>query len=154
MSHIAPPARLEAIQFLVGRFRGHGRFEGGTITYEKEVFGRWEAGGHFLALSMKASYRDEEVVADIHEAMAVVGADRKSGGLSAHVFTDGGIVFEHQLELAPDRVSFRDRVPHEIRAREARKILMPTSYGYEELLQVDRGDDRFETYQVVQLRRL
>lgn len=154
MSHIAPPPALEAIQFLVGRFRGHGRFEGGTITYEKEVFGRWEAGGHVLALSMKAAYREDDDVADVHEAMAVVGADRTSGGLQAHVFTDGGIVFEHRLELGPDRVSFRDRVPHEIRAKEARKILLPTAYGYEELLQVDRGDARFETYQVVQLKRV
>ena len=155
MSHMPPPLTLEAVGFLVGRFHGQGRFEGGAITYEKEVFGRWEAGGHFLALSMKASYREHDVVADVHEAMAVVGVDRASGTLEAHVFTDGGMIFEHRLELGPDRVSFRDRVPHEIRAKDARKILVPTPYGYEEMLQVDhRGDSRFETYQLVQLRRL
>lgn len=154
MSHLAPPLTLEAIRFLVGHFHGEGRFEDGEITYEKEVIGRWEAGGHFLALSMKASYRENDAVADVHEAMAVVGIGRKGGALEAHVFTDGGLVFEHELELGADRVTFRDRVPHETRAREARKILVPQPYGYEELLELDRGGSRFEPYQVVRLRRV
>lgn len=154
MSHVDPPVALGALGFLVGRFHGEGRFERGATTFEKQVVGQWEVGGHFLSLSMTASYRVEDVVADVHHALALVGVDPASGDLEAHVFTDGGQVLEHRLRLEADRLSFRDRVPHEAHAREARKILLRTAYGYDETLEVDRGGDGFETYSVVRLRRL
>lgn len=154
MSHVDPPAALGTLGFLVGRFHGEGRFQRGAVTFEKEVVGRWEVGGHFLSLSMVASYRVEDVVADVHQALALVGVDPASGDLQAHVFTDGGQVLEHRLRLDADRLSFHDRVPHETRAKQARKTLVRTAYGYEETLEVDRDGDGFETYSVVRLRRL
>jgi hypothetical protein len=154
MSHIDPPKALGALGFLVGRFHGEGEFQRGGVTVAKEVFGRWEVGGHFLSLSMTASYRLRDAVADVHHAMAVVGAGRSLGELHAHVFTDVGEVLEHRLVIEPDRVTFRDRVPHEARARGARKTLVRTSYGYEEMLEVERDEDRFERYSVVRLHRL
>ena len=154
MSHIDPPATLGELGFLVGRFRGEGEFQRGGVTVAKDVVGRWEVGGHFLSLSMTASYRLRDTVADVHHAMAVVGAGRALGELHAHVFTDAGEVLEHRLVIEQGRITFRDRVPHEARARGARKTLMRTSYGYEEMLEVEHDAERFERYSVVRLRRL
>jgi hypothetical protein len=154
MSHIDPPATLGALGFLVGRFHGEGKFQRGGVTVAKDVLGRWEVGGHFLSLSMTASYRLRDAADDVHHAMAVVGAGRSLGELHAHVFTDVGEVLEHRLMIEPDRVTFRDRVPHEARARGARKTLVRTPYGYEEMLEVEREDQRFEVYSVVRLERL
>jgi len=78
---------------------------------------------------------------------------RPDGSLDARVFTDSGQIYEHRLVVESGRVSFRDRVPHEIRASEARKILVATDYGYEETLEIDRGGRRFERYSVVRLLR-
>jgi hypothetical protein len=153
MSHVDPPAALSALEFLIGRFRGEGTFEQGGTTFEKEVIGHWEAGGHFLSLSMTASYRVEGAIVDVHHAIAVVGVDPASGDLEARVFTDGGQVLEHRLRVEPDRILFPDRVPHEARARQARKILRPTPEGYDETLEIDRRGEGFETYSVVRLRR-
>ena len=154
MSHVDPPAILGTLGFLVGRFHGEGKFQRGGVTVAKDVIGRWEVGGHFLSLSMTAAYRLRDAVADVHHAMAVVGAGRSLGELHAHVFTDVGEVLEHHLVIEADRVTFRDRVPHEARARGARKTLVRTPYGYEEMLEVEREDLRFEVYSVVRLERL
>jgi len=153
MSHVDPPAALSALEFLIGCFRGEGTFEGGRTTIEKQVVGRREVGGHFLSLSMTASYRVGDSIVDVHHAMAVVGVDATSGDLEARVFTDGGEVLEHRLRVEPDRVLFPDRVPHEARARQARKILQPTAEGYDEMLEIDRAGEGFETYSRVRLRR-
>jgi hypothetical protein len=153
VSHFAPPPILSALDFLIGRFRGEGTFENGATTFDKQVVGRWEVGGHFLSLSMTAAYRFEDAIADVHRAMALVGVDSASGELEAHVFTDGGRVHQHRLRVEHDRVWFGDRVPHETRARQARKILRPTPYGYDETLEVDRSGERFEPYSFVRLRR-
>ena len=153
MSHVDPPAALDALVFLIGRFRGEGRFERAGTTFEKQVFGRWEAGGHFLSLSMTAAYRVHDSVADVHHALAVVGLDAARAGLAARVFTDGDEMFELPLSVGLDRISFRDRAPHETAAREARKTLLRTPDGYQETLEVDRGSG-FETYSLVRLRRL
>jgi hypothetical protein len=153
MSHLEPPAALSALDFLIGRFQGEGNFARGETTFAKQVVGRWEVGGHFLSLSMTASYRVKNAIADVHHAMAVVGVDAASGDLEARVFTDGGQVLEHRLRVELDRILFRDRVPHETRAQQARKILLRTPYGYDEMLEVDRRGEGFETYSVVRLRR-
>ncbi|MGH7899955.1 MAG: hypothetical protein ACREQQ_18505 [Candidatus Binatia bacterium] len=154
MSHVDPPAALDAVGFLVGRFRGHGRFRRGQTVFEKDVVGRWEVGGHFLSLSMTASYRVADAVADVHHALAVIGCDHASGDLEARVFTDGGGVFEHRLIVDRGRIAFRDRVPHEVRAAEARTTLVVTPDGYEESLEITRGGERFEPYSFVRLLRL
>ncbi len=154
MSHVDPPVALGRLGFLVGRFHGEGRFQGGRTTFAKDVFGRWEAAGHFLSLSMSASYRVNDRVVDVHHALAVGGLERRSGVFRAHVFTDGGEILEHRPLVGADRVSFDDRVPHESRARAARKILVPTSYGYDETLEVDRDGEGFESYSFVRLDRI
>ena len=151
MSHVDPPRSLGALDFLIGRFHGEGRFERGRTTYSKDVVGRWEVGGHFLSLSMMASYRVENRIADVHHAMAVVGVEPATGVFAARVFTDGGEVLEHRLLIDLDRVTFHDRVPHETRAQGARKTLVRTPYGYEETLELERAEDRFEIYSIVRL---
>ncbi|HSD10736.1 MAG TPA: hypothetical protein VLF14_07115 [Candidatus Binatia bacterium] len=154
MSHVDPPPILGALGFLVGRFRGEGTFERGATTFEKDVVGRWEVAGHFLSISMSASYRSNDRVMDVHHAMALVGVERRSGAFQAYVFTDGGEILEHRLVVEADRVSFDDRVPHESRARVARKILVRTAYGYDETLEIDREGGGFETYSFVRLERI
>jgi hypothetical protein len=154
MSHVDPPPSLGALGFLVGRFRGEGTFQRGATTFEKDVVGRWEVAGHFLSLCMSASYRVNDRVMDVHRAMALVGVERRSGAFQAHVFTDGGDILEHALVVEPGRVRFDDRVPHESRARIARKILLRTPHGYGETLEIDRGGGGFETYSFVRLERV
>jgi len=154
MGHVDPSPHLGSLAFLVGRFRGEGRFRRGATSYSKDVVGRWEVGGHFLSLSMTASYRVEDRVADVHHALAIVGVERPGDAVAAHVFTDGGEVFEHRLVLQGDRITFGDRVPHETRARGARKTLVRTPYGYDETLELESEEDRFEVYSVVRLERL
>jgi len=154
MSHIDPAPSLGALGFLVGRFRGEGTLQRGATTFEKDVVGRWEVAGHFLSLCMSASYRVNDRVMDVHHAMALVGVERGSGAFRAHVFTDGGEILEHRLVVEAGRVSFGDRVPHESRARVARKILLRTPYGYDETLEIDRGSGGFETYSFVKLERM
>jgi hypothetical protein len=154
MSHVDPTPSLGALGFLVGRFRGEGTFQRGATTFEKDVLGRWEVAGHFLSLCMSASYRVNDRVMDVHHAMALVGVERRSGAFQAHVFTDGGEIFERRLVVEAGRVSFGDRVPHESRARVARKVLLHTPYGYDETLEVDRGGGGFETYSFVRLERI
>jgi hypothetical protein len=155
MSHLEPsPSDRATLGFLVGRFTGEGALGKGVTRVSKQVVGRWEVGGHFLSLAMTASYLVGEEVADVHHALAVVGVmTRPDGSLDARVFTDSGQIYGHRLVVESGRVSFRDRVPHEIRASEARKILVATEYGYEETLEVDRGGQGFERYSVVRLRR-
>jgi hypothetical protein len=153
MSHVAPPPSLGALGFLVGRFRGEGTLQRGA-TFEKDVVGRWEVAGHFLSLSMSASYRVNDRVMDVHHAMALVGVERGSGAFQAHVFTDGGEILEHRLIVEDGRITFGDRVPHESRARVARKILLRTPYGYDETLEIDRDGGGFETYSFVRLERI
>jgi hypothetical protein len=154
MSHVDPPVALGLLGFLVGQFHGEGWFQRGKTTFAKDVFGRWEVAGHFLSVSMSASYRVNDRVVDVHHALAVVGLERPSGAFQAHVFTDGGGVFEHRLLVEADRVSFDDRVPHESRASVARKILVRTSCGYDETLEIDRDGGGFETYSFVRLERI
>lgn len=48
---------------------------------------------------------------------------------------------------------FEDIPPHKANAVCARKFLSPTPYGYQECLEVDRGDRRFAEYAVVELHR-
>ena len=153
MSQIDPSSDLATLGFLVGRFEGEGALGRGVTKISKQVVGRWEVGGHFLSLAMTASYLVDHTVADVHHALAVVGVRRPDGSLEARIFTDGGEVYEHALVVEPGRVSFRDRVPHETRASEARKILVPTDYGYDETLEIDRDGRGFERYSLVRLRR-
>jgi hypothetical protein len=154
MSHVAPPPSLGTLEFLVGRFRGEGTIGRGSTTFEKDVVGRWEVAGHFLSLAMSASYRVDDRVSDVHHAMALVGIERRSGAFQAYVFTDGGEIFEHRLVVEVGRVTFDDRVPHESRARLARKILVRRSYGYDETLEIDRDGGGFEAYSLVRLERI
>jgi hypothetical protein len=154
MSHVDPSPDLATLGFLVGRFEGEGSLGRGATRVSKHVVGRWEVGGHFLSLAMTASYLVNQTLADVHHALAVVGVvTRPDGSLEARVFTDGGEIYEHRLVVEAGRLSFRDRVPHEVRASEARKILVPTDYGYDETLEIDRDGRGFERYSLVRLRR-
>lgn len=48
---------------------------------------------------------------------------------------------------------FADRVPHNVPAVAARKVLAPTAHGYEETLEIDRGLGVFEPYYSVPMQR-
>src|SRR5256885_1523012 len=74
-----PAGQLRAARFLVGRFRGEGRFVTTGDVFEKEVVGAYEAGGRFISLRMQASYPLPDGGSDVHRALVVVGADARSG---------------------------------------------------------------------------
>ena len=48
---------------------------------------------------------------------------------------------------------FADRVPHHVPAVAARKVLTPTTHGYEETLELDRGLGVFEPYYSIPIQR-
>jgi hypothetical protein len=51
-------------------------------------------------------------------------------------------------------VMFDERPDAHHAARRARKILRPTAYGFEERLEVDQGEGRFDTHFVITMQRV
>jgi hypothetical protein len=147
---------LRPFRFLLGDFRGEGRYTGSNNVFQKELRGSWEAGGRFLALRMSVTYPLAGGRRDIHEALVIVGAQEASGPFEAHAYTDSGLVQRYQLEWNNNTVSFADRLPteHGSTIRRARKSLTPTSDGFEERVDVDWGDGTFALYSVVQMQRV
>lgn len=146
------PSGLDSLGFLIGHFRGEGKFSSGG-AFAKEVVGSWEVAGRFLSLRMVASYHVGEEIDDVHHAMVLVGRDPKSREIAARAFTDGGAVVEYRLLVDGDRVTFDDRVPHEVRAQRARKTLERTAEGWREILELDHdGAGKLEPYSVVEMR--
>lgn len=149
-------ASLQQFRFLLGDFRGEGRYTGSNSVFQKELSGSWEAGGRFLALRMSVTYPLADGRRDIHEALVIVGAQGVSGPFEAQAYTDSGFVHSYQLEWSGHTVSFADRPPtgHGSKIQRARKSLTPTPDGFEERVDVDWGDDTFTLYSVVQMQRV
>jgi len=63
-----------------------------SYAFQKEVIGTFEAGGRFIALRMDASYPLADGRKDVHKALVIVGSEAASGSITAHAYTDGGIV--------------------------------------------------------------
>lgn len=151
MGETPPPAELDRLRFLVGTFRGEGVLRGGRVRVEKESIGTWEAGGHFLAIRMVASYWIGESLADRHEAMVLVGIEQ--GAFAAEAFTDSGGTVRYALALDGDALVFDDRPPHGSGAARARKTIAPTAGGYLERLDLESASGGVETYASLEMRR-
>lgn len=126
---------LRAFDFLIGHFRGEGRFESGGPAFKKELVGTYEAGGRFLSLRMEARYPIPEGGSDVHRALVILGAEPVTGRIVGRSFTDGGSQNEYVIERENDAWSFDDFLPsHD---GHVRKTLTPRRDGYDEALDVD-----------------
>lgn len=146
---------LNHLLFLLGHFRGEGKYATTSYTFQKEVIGTFEAGGRFIALRMDASYPLPDGRKDVHKALVIVGSEPSSGTIKAHVYTDGGTVREYCIESGNGQLHFDDVPPgHGKLWKRARKILRPTQEGFEERLEVDSGDGSFVPYYVIVMRKV
>ena len=152
--HGKPSAHLKPLRFLLGHFRGEGRYAMTSYAFQKEVIGTFEAGGRFIALRMDASYPLADGRKDVHKALVIVGSEPASGSITAHAYTDGGIVREYAIERRQQALEFADEAPgHADQWKGARKILRPTPEGFEERLEVDAGQG-FVPYYTIPMRRI
>ena len=146
---------LNRLLFLLGHFRGEGKYAMTAYTFQKEVIGTFEAGGCFIALRMDASYPLPDGRKDVHKALVIVGLEPSPDTIKAHVYTDGGTVREYSIESGNDQLYFDDVPPgHGKVWKRARKILRPTTEGFEERLEVDSGDGSFVPYYVILMRKV
>jgi hypothetical protein len=146
-------AHIKPLEFLLGHFRGEGRYVMTDYAFDKEVIGSFEAGGRFLALRMDAAYPLADGRKDVHKALVVVGSE-PSGAISAHAYTDGGMVRAYAIERRDGILEFADVPPgHASQWKRARKTLRPTLEGFEERLEVDAGDG-FVPYYVIRMNRV
>ena len=151
--HEKPSTHMQPLEFLLGHFRGEGRYAMIDYVFHKEVIGSFEAGGRFIALRMDASYPLADGRKDNHKALVIVGAE-PSGNIAAHAYTDGGQMREYAIERKESTLEFADTPPgHAGQWARARKILRPTPDGFEERLEVDPGDG-FVPYYVIPMRRV
>lgn len=151
-SHRGP---LQDLQFLIGHFHGTSTYADGTGGFVKEMVGHWEVSGRFLGIRMGVTYPLSDGQKDTHTALAVLGVNPDSGDLEGRVYTDGGALHDYHLEMDGDALTFRDRPEghHGVEARRARKIFQPTSYGFEERLELDPGTGQFELYYRIPMQR-
>ena len=54
--HGRPGAHLQPLEFLLGHFRGEGKYAMTAYSFQKELIGTMEAGGCFLARRMDVEY--------------------------------------------------------------------------------------------------
>jgi hypothetical protein len=152
--HGKPSAHLKPLGFLLGHFRGQGRYTMSSYAFHKEVVGTFEAGGRFIALRMDASYPLADGRKDVHKALVIVGSEPSSGMITAHAYTDGGAVREYLVERCEQTLQFADEPPgHRDRWKRARKILRPTNDGFEERLEVDDGSG-YAPYYVIPMQKV
>jgi len=117
---------------------------------------------HFLNLHLIFPSDDELLGAlladgrkDVHKALVIVGSETSSDEITAHAYTDGGIVRRYEVRNDQGVLCFADHPPgHAGQWKQARKILNPTREGFEERLEVDGGDGSFVPYYVVCMRRV
>jgi len=83
---------------------------------------------------MAATYRKTNGSWDRHQAFIVLGPDEETGALVSRAYTDGGKIHEFHLVMEDGRLMFPDRMPHNMPAVAARKVLAPTAQGYESAL--------------------
>lgn len=152
--HGKPSAHLKPLRFLLGHFRGEGRYAMTEYAFQKELIGSFEAGGRFIALRMDASYPLADGRKDVHKALVIVGSDPLSGTFTARAYTDGGIVREYAIARSEQALEFADLAPgHANQWKRARKIIRPTPEGFEENLEVDAGQG-FVPYYSIPMRKV
>ena len=99
---------------------------------------------------MGVNYRMPDGRNDCHQTLVIIGADPKTQALESRAYTDGGFVFEHPIELDNGILWFPDRLPgHDKTDGRARKVLCPTEGGYEERLELEQDNGKFEVYSVL-----
>ena len=148
-----PSAALEYVRFLLGHFEGTVELPQEQRSIQKEVVGSWEAGGRFLSLRMAATYRKTNGSWDRHQAFIILGPDEETGSLVSRAYTDGGRIHEFPIVMEDGRLMFPDRMPHNMPAVAARKVLSPTAQGYEERVEIDWGHGVYEPYYSMPLQR-
>jgi len=152
--HAKPSVHLAPLRFLLGHFRGEGRYTLTPYRFRKEVIGTPEAGGRFIALRMGVSYPLVDGRTDVHNALIMVGAQASPDRFIAHAYTDAGIFRQYSVEGSEVGLQFDDLPPgHTGQWRRARKVLRPTAEGFEEQLEVDGGDG-FVSYYVISMERV
>jgi hypothetical protein len=152
--HLKPSVHLTPLRFLLGHFRGQGRYTMTPYTFRKEVIGTPEAGGRFIALRMGVSYPLVDGRTDVHNALVMVGAHTSPDRFIAHAYTDAGIFRQYSVEGSEGGLRFDDLPPgHAEQWRRARKVLRPTPEGFEEQLEVDGGEG-FVPYYVISMQRV
>lgn len=145
--------RQQPLAFLIGHYTGEGRHADGSGGFHKEVIGSWEAGGRFVGLRMAVTYRLDNGRYDVHNALVLVGYNDTAGAYEARAYTDGGTTRDYHLALEGDSLVFDDRVPgHGVNAARARKVLVPRSGGYDEVLEIQPEGAPFTPYSTVELR--
>ncbi len=148
-----PCPALLPLRFLIGRFEGKVDLSEERRSIQKEVMGSWEVGGRFIALRMAARYRRQGDARDQHHALVLVGSEGEVGGFDARVYTDAGGIQDFHVEMEGRRLWFADRVPHGVAATAARKVLAPTTDGYDESLELGYGTGPFVPYYTIPMRR-
>ena len=152
--HLKPSVHLTPLRFLLGHFRGEGKYTMTPYRFRKEVIGTPEAGGRFIALRMGVSYPLVDGRTDVHNALVMVGAQASPDRFIAHAYTDAGIFRQYSVEGTEDGLQFDDLPPgHADQWRRARKVLRPTPEGFEEQLEVDGGEG-FVPYYVISMQRV
>ena len=154
--HESGSGPLHALHFLLGHFEGYATFADGTEAFHKEVTGAWEVGGRFLSLRMSVAYPLADGRKDIHTAMVMLGVNPDTGHIDGRVYTDGGVVRDYHLQVEGDTVLFDDQpAAHQhVPATRARKVLCPTTSGFEERLELAPGTGAFELYYRVAMCRV
>ena len=151
---ITPGPLLAQLAFLLGEFAGEGRFADGRGTFRKTMSGRGEAGGRFIGLRMEARYSLPDGSVDTHSAFVMVGETPGANAVTACAYTDSGSVHDYQVEVQERQVAFADVLPdHGARWTQARKILIPTDYGFEERLEVAEGEGEFVPFYRIAMQR-
>lgn len=139
----ADAAPLAAFAFLTGHFRGRGQLGAHGAPVAKELLGRFEASGRALVLRMRVDFTLKDGDRDHHEALVTITCE--DGDHVGRAVTDGGAhdLFHYQIE-DDGSVLFDDRAPgHGRDKRRARKRLTPTPAGYDERLEVEGVDSRY-----------
>jgi len=151
--HPKPSVHLTPLRFLLGHFRGQGRYAMASYTFQKEVIGTSEVGGRFIALRMGVSYPLVDGRTDVHNALVMVGTEALSDRFIAHAYTDAGLFRQYSVEGTENGLEFDDLPPGHAEWRRARKVLRPTAAGFEEQLEVDGGAG-FVPYYVISMQRV
>jgi len=147
---------LRKLDFLIGHFQGEGEevTVNGPSAFLKELVGAWEAVGHCLTLRMGVTYPLADGRKDTHTAFVAIGVNPTTDHIEARAYTDGGNVHDFHLRLEGETLMFDDRPPGHLGVDRARKILRPTADGFEERLEIDRGEGRFEPHYVLTMHRV
>jgi len=147
--------QLLKLDYLIGHFRGEGNYLDNSRGFKKEVMGSWEVGGRFISLRMAATYFLPDGGNDIHKAMVVLGFNPETMQYTATGYTDSGNCQPYTIEMKEGAMVFKDRPPGRFGPdAKARKILKPQEKGFEEILEVDKGNGVFEPFYYVKFERV